>query len=166
MKLSSKPEVVVVTGASAGLGRAIFREFAREGASVGLLARGRERLEETRREAEALGGRAIVLTTDVADAEAAERAAEAVELEFVRDVIIQAGSALAYRSIPLQSAYCGAKHPVVGFTDSIRSESMRDIIGARSALTYRLHGKKKTRMTKKKRTKAGSFFSSHYRLCQ
>ena len=177
MKLSSKPEVVVVTGASAGLGRAIVREFAREGANVGLLARGRERLEETRREAEALGGRAIVLTTDVADAEAVERAAVAVEREFVpidiwvnnamanifapfdqvtpeefkrateapylgyvhgamaalkrmkprdRGVIIQVGSALAYRSIPLQSAYCGAKHAVVGFTDSIRSEPLRD----------------------------------------
>src|SRR5262245_66630522 len=83
MKLSSKPEVVVVTGASAGLGRAIVREFAREGANVGLLARGRERLEETRREAEALGGRAIVLTTDVADAEAVARAAVAVGREFV-----------------------------------------------------------------------------------
>jgi len=177
MKFSSKPEVVVVTGASAGLGRAIVREFAREGASVGLLARGRERLEEARREVEALGGRAIALTTDVADAEAVERAAEAVEREFGpidiwvnnamatvfapfdqvtpeefkratdvtylgyvhgtmaalkrmkprdRGVIIQVGSALAYRSIPLQSAYCGAKHAVVGFTDSIRSELLHD----------------------------------------
>jgi NAD(P)-dependent dehydrogenase (short-subunit alcohol dehydrogenase family) len=75
-------EVVVVTGASAGLGRAIVREFARDGASIGLLARGRDRLEEARREVEALGGRAIVLPTDVADADAVERAAEAVEREF------------------------------------------------------------------------------------
>jgi NAD(P)-dependent dehydrogenase (short-subunit alcohol dehydrogenase family) len=75
-------EVVVVTGASAGLGRAIVREFARDGASIGLLARGRDRLEEARREVEALGGRALVLPTDVADADAVERAAEAVEREF------------------------------------------------------------------------------------
>lgn len=64
------------------MGRAIVREFAREGASVGLLARGRDRLEEARREVESLGGRALVLPTDVADAEAVERAAEAVEREF------------------------------------------------------------------------------------
>jgi glycogen debranching enzyme/NAD(P)-dependent dehydrogenase (short-subunit alcohol dehydrogenase family) len=169
--------VVVVTGASAGLGRAIVREFAREGASIGLLARGRDRLEDARREVEALGGRALVLPTDVADAEAVEGAAEAVERELgpidiwvnnamatifapfdqvtpeefkratevtylgyvhgtmaalkrmkLRDrgVIVQVGSALSYRSIPLQSAYCGARHAVVGFTDSIRSELLRD----------------------------------------
>lgn len=177
MKRSNKPEVVVVTGASAGLGRAIVREFAREGASIGLLARGRDRLEEARREVEALGGQALVLPTDVADAEAVEQAAEAVEREFGpidiwinnamatifapfdqvtpeefkratevtylgyvygalaalkrmkprdRGVIVQVGSALAYRSIPLQSAYCEAKHAVVGFTDSLRSELLHD----------------------------------------
>src|SRR5438552_3172798 len=82
MKRLSKPEVVVVTGASAGLGRAVVRAFAREGASIGLLARGRDRLEEARREVEALGGRALVLPTDVAEAEAVERAAGAVEEEF------------------------------------------------------------------------------------
>jgi glycogen debranching enzyme/short-subunit dehydrogenase len=173
----SKREVVVVTGASAGLGRAIVRAFARTGANIGLLARGRDRLEEARREVETLGGRALVLPTDMADAAAVERAAEAVErdlgpidvwvnnaiatifgpfdqvtpeefkratevtyLGYVygtlaalkrmkprdRGVIVQVGSALAYRSIPLQSAYCGAKHAVVGFTDSLRSELLRD----------------------------------------
>jgi NAD(P)-dependent dehydrogenase (short-subunit alcohol dehydrogenase family) len=159
------------------LGRAIIREFAREGARIGLLARGRDRLEEARREVEALGGRALILPADVAEAEALERAAEAVEREFGpidiwvnnamatvfapfeqimpeefkratevnylgyvhgtmaalkrmkprdRGVIVQVGSALAYRSIPLQSAYCGAKHAMVGFTDSIRSELLHD----------------------------------------
>src|SRR5215211_3109540 len=79
---ASRPEVVVVTGASAGLGRAIVRAFAREGAHIGLLARGRDGLEGARRDVEALGGRSLVLPTDVADAEGVERAAEAVEGEF------------------------------------------------------------------------------------
>jgi len=105
MKFSSKPEVVVVTGASAGLGRAIVREFAREWASVGLLARGRERLEEERRETEALGGRAIVLTTNVADTEAVERAAEAVEREF-GPIDIWINNAMATVSDPLVSRGC------------------------------------------------------------
>src|SRR5215211_6734056 len=154
---ASRPEVVVVTGASAGLGRAIARAFAREGAHIGLLARGRDGLEGARRDVEALGGRALALPTDVADAEGIERAADAVEREFGpidiwinnamvsvfspvrkmkpedykrvtevtylgavygtlaalkrmlprdRGVIVQVGSALAYRGIPLQSAYC------------------------------------------------------------
>ncbi len=166
-----------MTGASAGLGRAIARAFAREGACIGLLARGRDRLEEARREVEALGGRALALPTDVADAESVESAANAVEREFGpidiwinnamatifapfdqvtpeefkratevtylgyvygtmaalklmkprnRGVIVQVGSALSYRSIPLQSAYCGAKHAVIGFTDSIRSELLHE----------------------------------------
>ncbi len=76
---TGKPEVVVVTGASAGLGRAIVRRFAREGAHVGLLARGRDGLEGAKKDAEELGGKALVLPTDVADADAVERAAEAVE---------------------------------------------------------------------------------------
>ncbi|HEY0378967.1 MAG TPA: SDR family NAD(P)-dependent oxidoreductase [Pyrinomonadaceae bacterium] len=79
---ASRPEVVVVTGASAGLGRAIVRAFAREGAHLGLLARGCDGLEGARRDVEALGGRALVLPTDVADAEGVERATEAVEREF------------------------------------------------------------------------------------
>ena len=174
---ASRPEVVVVTGASAGVGRAIARAFAREGAHLGLLARGRDGLEGARRDVEALGGRALALQTDVADAEGVERAAEAVEREFGpvdiwinnamvsvfspvrkmtpedykrvtevtylgavygtlaalkrmlprdRGVIVQVGSALAYRGIPLQSAYCAAKHAIQGFNESLRSELIHD----------------------------------------
>lgn len=166
-------EVVVITGASAGVGRAVAREFARHGAWIGLLARNRDTLERARQEVEELGGRALVLVADVADADAIERAAECVEAEFgpidiwinnamasmispaiemtaeeVRRVtavtylgyvhgtlaalrrmtprdngtIVQVGSALAYRGIPLQSAYCGAKHAMKGFTESLRCE--------------------------------------------
>ena len=174
---AGRPEVVVITGASAGVGRATARAFAREGAHIGLLARGRDGLEGARRDVEELGGRALVLPTDVADAEAVERAAEAVEREFGtidiwinnamvsvfspvkemtpedyrrvtevtylgvvngtlaalkrmlppdRGVIVQVGSALAYRGIPLQSAYCAAKHAIQGFVDSLRSELIHD----------------------------------------
>ena len=173
----SQPEVVVVTGASAGLGRAIVRAFARERAHVALLARGRDGLEAARREVEDLGGKALVIPIDVADAEGIEQAAETVEHEFgpidiwinnamvsvfspvklmtpeeykrvtevtylgvvygtlaalkrmlPRDhgIIVQVGSALAYRGIPLQSAYCAAKHAVQGFHDSLRSELIHD----------------------------------------
>ncbi|MBD0372717.1 MAG: SDR family oxidoreductase [Pyrinomonadaceae bacterium] len=184
MKQLKKPEVVVITGASAGLGRAIARAFAREGAYIGLLARGRDGLEGARRDVEELGGRALVLPTDVADADAVERAAEAIEQEFGpidiwvnnamvsvfspvkemrpeeykrvtevtylgyvygtlaalkrmlprdRGVIVQVGSALAYRGIPLQSAYCAAKHAIQGFNDSLRSELIHD--GSRVRVT-------------------------------
>ena len=177
MKQLSKPEVVVITGASAGLGRATARAFARGGAHIGLLARGREGLEGARRDVERLGGRALALPTDVADADQIERAAEAVESELGpidiwinnamvsvfspvkemkpeeykrvtevtylgvvygtlaalkrmlprdRGVIVQVGSALAYRGIPLQSAYCAAKHAIQGFVDSLRCELLRD----------------------------------------
>ena len=177
MKQLSKPEVVVITGASAGLGRATAKAFAQEGAHIGLLARGRDGLEGARRDVERLGGRALVLPTDVADAEQVERAAEAVEREFGpidiwvnnamvsvfspvkemkpeeykrvtevtylgvvygtlaalkrmlprdRGVIVQVGSALAYRGIPLQSAYCAAKHAIQGFVDSLRCELLHD----------------------------------------
>lgn len=166
-------EVVVVTGASAGLGRAIVREFAKHGADIGLIARGRDGLEGARREVEQAGGRALVLPCDVSDAKAVEEAADRVERElgpiniwvnnaFVgtfceftqlqpeeykrltevtylgqvwgaraalkhmkprdRGVIVSVGSALAYRSIPLQAAYCGAKHAIRGFFDSLRCE--------------------------------------------
>jgi len=177
MSTAGRPEVVVVTGASAGLGRAIVRTFARRGAYVGLLSRDRERLEDACHEVEAAGGRAVVLPVDVADAGQVEAAATTVEaalgpidiwinnamtsvfapvaettaeefrrvtevtyLGYVhgtvaalrrmrprdRGTILQVGSALAYRSIPLQSAYCGAKHAIVGFTDSLRSELLHD----------------------------------------
>ncbi len=177
MSNSQRAEVVVITGASAGLGRAIARQFGKLGASIGLLARGRDGLEAAKREIEQSGGRALVLPTDVADAKQVEAAADAVEREFGpidiwvndamasvfspfkemtaeefkrvtevtylgvvygtmaalkymlprdRGTIVQVGSALAYRSIPLQSAYCGAKHAIVGFTDSIRCELIHD----------------------------------------
>jgi NAD(P)-dependent dehydrogenase (short-subunit alcohol dehydrogenase family) len=169
--------VVVITGASAGVGRATAREFARHGAHIGLLARGTDGLRGAQRDVEAEGGKALALPTDVADAEQVEQAAAAVERKFgpidvwinnamtsvfspvkemkaeeyqrVTDVtylgvvygtlaalkrmlrrdrgaIVQVGSALAYRSIPLQSAYCGAKHAIAGFTDSLRCELIHD----------------------------------------
>jgi NAD(P)-dependent dehydrogenase (short-subunit alcohol dehydrogenase family) len=177
-------EVVVVTGASAGVGRAIVREFARHGAAVGLLARGRDGLEGARRDVERAGGEAVVVQTDTADDAQVERAADMVErhlgpidiwinnamvsvlspvkemtaadfrrvtevtyLGYVhgtmaalrrmlprdRGVIVQIGSALGYRAIPLQSAYCAAKHAIQGFTESLRSELIHD--GSRVHLT-------------------------------
>ncbi len=174
---NGKPEVVVITGASAGVGRATAQAFARHGAHIGLIARGEAGLEAAKTDVERLGGRALVLPLDVADADAVEAAAEFVEntfgpidvwvndamvsvfspfkemtakefkqvtdvtyLGFVhgtmaalkrmlprdRGTVVQVGSALAYRSIPLQSAYCGAKHAMVGFTDSIRCELVHD----------------------------------------
>ncbi len=173
----SKPEVVVITGASAGVGRAVVREFAKRQARIGLIARGLDGLEGARREVEAAWGRALVLPADVADAEAIERAAARVEEEFGpidvwinnattsvfspikemkpeefkrvtevtylgvvygtqaalkrmlprnRGTILQVGSALAYRAIPLQSAYCAAKHAIQGFTESLRCELIHD----------------------------------------
>ena len=168
-----RPRTVVITGASAGIGRAIAREFAKEHARVGLIARNKEGLEAARREVEALGGEALVLPLDVSDYRALDEAASKVEETFgpidvwvnnamnsvlgmfkdidmdefkrVTDVtylgsvygtkcalkrmqprnrgsIVFVGSALAYRGIPLQTAYCGAKHAIEGFYDSIRSE--------------------------------------------
>jgi len=170
-------EVVVITGSSAGVGRATARAFGARGAWVGLLARGRDGLEAAAREVEQAGGRALAIPTDVADPEAVEAAAAEVErqlgpidvwvncamatifspfdrispdeyrratevtyLGFVygtmaalkqmrprnRGTIVQVGSALAYRAIPLQSAYCGAKFAIRGFTDSIRCELLHD----------------------------------------
>src|SRR5215467_3784993 len=77
-----KPEVVVVTGAGAGLGRAIVQRFAKEGAHLALVSRGRDRLEDAKREVEAAGGKALVLPTDVSDADAVEAAAECTESTF------------------------------------------------------------------------------------
>lgn len=176
-KRTHQSKVVVVTGASAGVGRATVREFAKRGARLGLLARGPDGLEAARREVEELGGRAVAVSTDVADPGQVERAAERIEAELgpidiwvnnamvsvlspVKDmtpaeyqrvtevtylgyvhgtlsalkrmlprdrgVIVHVGSALAYRSIPLQSAYCGAKHAIEGFTESLRSELIHD----------------------------------------
>ena len=173
----NKPEVVVVTGASAGIGRAVVREFARDRGHIGLLARGRDGLEAARREVESAGGRALVLPVDVSDAAAVEEAAAAVEREFGpidiwvnnamvsvfspvkrmtaeeyrrvtevtylgyvhgtlsalrrmlprdRGTIVQVGSGLCYRAIPLQSAYCAAKHAIQGFTESLRCELIHD----------------------------------------
>lgn len=172
-----KNETVVVTGASAGHGRAIAHAFARQGARIGLIARDLERLEAVQKEVEALGGTGLPLAADVASPEQVEHAASQVEdqlgpidiwvnnamtsvfasfkdiaaEEFKRvtevtylgtvygtsaalsrmlprnsGVIVQVGSALSDRSIPLQSAYCGAKHGIRGFTDSIRCELRHD----------------------------------------
>jgi NAD(P)-dependent dehydrogenase (short-subunit alcohol dehydrogenase family) len=168
-----RSRIVVVSGASAGIGRAAARRFGRDRWRVALLARGVDGLHAARREIESLGGEAMVIPCDVADEAAVEAAAERVErewgaidvwinnamvtsyCEFVdippkdfrrmtdvtylgsvwgiraalkrmmpRDTgtIVQVGSALAYRSIPLQSAYCGAKSALRGFIDSLRSE--------------------------------------------
>jgi NAD(P)-dependent dehydrogenase (short-subunit alcohol dehydrogenase family) len=172
-----KHEVVVITGASAGVGRATAQAFARRGAKIGLIARGRDGLEGAKRDVEALGGEALILPLDVSDAEALERAAAEVEKTFGpidiwinnamlsvfspvmemkpeeykrvtevtylgyvygtlaalkrmkprdRGAIVQVGSALAYRGIPLQSAYCAAKHAIQGFHDSLRTELIHD----------------------------------------
>jgi NAD(P)-dependent dehydrogenase (short-subunit alcohol dehydrogenase family) len=169
--------VVVITGASAGVGRATAQAFACHGARLGLVSRNRERLEATAREVEELGGAALVCVADVADADRIEAVAREVEAAFGpidiwinnamasvfspviemkpdeyrrvtdvtyhgyvwgtlaalkrmrprdRGVIVQVGSALAYRGIPLQSAYCAAKHAVQGFNDSLRCELIHD----------------------------------------
>jgi NAD(P)-dependent dehydrogenase (short-subunit alcohol dehydrogenase family) len=178
------PQVVVITGASGGVGRAAVREFASRGADVGLLARDSEGLKAAAKEVEALGRQAVAVPTDVADPAQVEAAAAQIEErlgpidvwvnnamtsvfapfteiepeEFRRvtevtylgvvygtrsalkrmlprdhGVIVQVGSALAYRGIPLQSAYCGGKHAIEGFTESVRAEL--------------LHQKSKVRLT-------------------
>lgn len=169
--------VVMVTGASAGLGRAIAHQFAKRGARLGLLARNPEALNAAKEECERLGGQAVVFPVDVSDADAVDQVATELEKAFgpidiwVNDAmvsvfspakemeasdyrrvtevlylgfvhgtlsalkrmlprdkgtIIQIGSALSYRSIPLQSAYCACKHAINGFTDSIRCELYHD----------------------------------------
>jgi NAD(P)-dependent dehydrogenase (short-subunit alcohol dehydrogenase family) len=174
---SLEGSVVVVTGASAGVGRATVRAFVKRGASLGLVARGPDGLDATRAEAEERGARAIDVVTDVSDPVQVETAASTIEEELGpidiwvnnamvsvfmplsemssddfkrvtevtylgcvygtmsalrrmmprdRGSIVQVGSALAYRGIPLQSAYCGAKHAMQGFTESVRCELLHD----------------------------------------
>jgi NAD(P)-dependent dehydrogenase (short-subunit alcohol dehydrogenase family) len=170
-------KVAVVTGGTAGVGRATVREFARKGYDVAVLARGRAGLAGAVADVRGAGGQGIGIATDVADHETVEAAAEQVEHElgeidvwvnvaFVgslaffwdttpeeykkmtditymgqvngtraaltrmrrrnRGVIVNVCSAMSYRSIPLQSAYCGAKHAVKGFTESIMTELMQE----------------------------------------
>jgi NAD(P)-dependent dehydrogenase (short-subunit alcohol dehydrogenase family) len=177
MKAARKSEVVVITGAGAGVGRATVQEFARNGFRIGLIGRNRARLEQAADEVRHLGGQAIVCAADVADAAQVEAAAAEIEAAFgpfdvwVNDamatiyspfseispedykratevtylgavygtmaalkrmkkrdhgVIVQVGSALAYRAIPLQAPYCGAKFAIRGFTDALRSELLHD----------------------------------------
>ena len=172
----------MVTGASAGVGRAVARRWADEGAHLALLARGGDALLATAKEVKARGGSALVLPVDVSDADEMMLAAQRVERELgpidvwinnamvsvfapaheitPRDfervtqvtylgyvygtmaalmsmrprnvgVIVQVGSALAYRAIPLQSAYCGAKHAIEGFTESLRCELRHEKSGVR-----------------------------------
>lgn len=173
---------VVVTGASGGIGRAVARAYAARGDSVALLARGEEGLHAAAADVRRAGGRALVLPTDVSDAEAVTAAADRTELElgpidiwvnvaftsvfspFVdisaaeyarvtqvsylgyvygtmaalrhmrprdKGVVVQVGSALAYRGIPLQTAYCGAKHAIQGFHEALRCELLHDRSGVR-----------------------------------
>jgi short-subunit dehydrogenase len=169
--------VVVITGASAGVGRAAARLLAEQGAAVGLIARGKNRLDAAAREVEERGSRAHAVSADVADAGAVEHAAaeiedalgpidvwvnnamttvfaplanttpeefrRATEVTYLgsvwgtmaalrrmvprdRGVVVQVGSALAYRGIPLQAAYCGSKHALQGFLESVRCELMHE----------------------------------------
>jgi short-subunit dehydrogenase len=180
-------KVAVVTGSSAGVGRAIARAFAQDGYDIGLLARGEERLRQAEAEITGLGVRACGIPTDVADPGAVEAAAEKIterlgpidvwvnnamatifaplseitpeefrrgtEVSYLGVVhgtmaalqrmrvrnagcIIQTGSALSYRAIPLQSVYCGSKYAIRGFTDSLRSELLHDGLNVRLTMVH------------------------------
>src|SRR3954452_23203241 len=182
----SRP-VVVVTGGSAGVGRAAVREFAKHGYDVAILARDTDGLWSAADDVGQAGGRAVAVPTDVAEADEVERAADRVErelgpidvwvnvamasvfapfwevcpeeyeratrvtyLSFVwgsatavrrmrrrgSGVIVQVGSALAYRGIPAQAAYCGAKHAVVGMTESLRTELLADYPGLKVTMCH------------------------------
>jgi NAD(P)-dependent dehydrogenase (short-subunit alcohol dehydrogenase family) len=184
-KVSDTSRVVVVTGASGGIGRATAKLFGERGSAVALLARGIEGLEGARSDVEALGGTAATYAVDVSDAEALDKAAAQIEedlgpidvwvnvaftsvfapfieiepdefkrvtdvtyLGFVngtrsalrrmlprdRGTIVQVGSTLAYRGIPLQSAYCGAKHATQGFHESLRTELLHTKSGVRTTM--------------------------------
>jgi short-subunit dehydrogenase len=179
--------VVVVTGASAGLGRAIALEFARHGHPVAMIARDAARLEAAADEVKGAGGRPLAVVADVAEWNEVERASVQIRNElgpidvwvnnamgsvfapftdvsmeefahatavtylgFVhgtkaaldamlprnQGVIVQVGSALAHRGIPLQSAYCGAKHAIVGFTESLRTELLHDRSGVKVTMVH------------------------------
>ena len=179
--------VAVVTGGTAGVGRAIARELASTGAAVAVIARDTDRLQSTRDELLRRGVRAMAVSADVADAQAVDDAADAIETELGpidcwvnnamasvfaraaeidpreylrvtevtylgvvhgtlaalrvmrprnRGVIIQIGSALAYRGIPLQAPYCAAKHAVVGFTESVRTELLHDDSAVRVSMVH------------------------------
>ncbi|HEX5493294.1 MAG TPA: SDR family oxidoreductase [Mycobacteriales bacterium] len=180
--MSSEPQVVVVTGSTGGIGRAVAHAFAARGSRVALLARGEKGLAGAAREVTEHGGTPLPISVDVADPDAMDAAAQRVEdelgpidvwvntaftsvfapfdqirpeefrrvtevtyLGYVyatgaalrrmrprdRGVVVQVGSALAYRGIPLQSAYCGAKHAIQGFNESLRCELMHDRSGVR-----------------------------------
>jgi NAD(P)-dependent dehydrogenase (short-subunit alcohol dehydrogenase family) len=175
--MNQKPEVVVITGASAGVGRATVRKFAKHGARLGLIARGLDGLKGAQKEAEELGSKALIFPVDIGNADRVEAAAAQIEADLGeidiwinnamtsvfspvkemtpeefrrvtevtylgcvygtlaalkrmlprnRGTIVQIGSALAYRGIPLQAAYCAAKHAIQGFCDSLRCELMHD----------------------------------------
>lgn len=180
-------QVIVVTGGSAGVGRATAREFARHGCDVALIARDQARLDRAAEELRRLGVRALAVSADIADAAAIEAAATRIEAELGpigiwvnnamatifapfaeippedfrratevtylgtvhgtmaalrrmrprrRGVIVNVGSALAYRSVPLQAAYCGAKSAIRGFTDSLRSELLHDRAGIALSMVH------------------------------
>ncbi|HEY9292373.1 MAG TPA: SDR family oxidoreductase [Microlunatus sp.] len=175
-------QVVAITGASAGVGRATARRFAERGARIALIARGETGLAAAAREVTERGGEPMVLPLDISDADAVQTAVDRIEaawgpidvwvnaafsgafarftdirpeeyrrvtevtyLGYVygtmaalrsmqqrnRGTIVQVGSALAYRGIPLQTAYCGAKHAIQGFTESLRCELIHDHRGIR-----------------------------------
>jgi NAD(P)-dependent dehydrogenase (short-subunit alcohol dehydrogenase family) len=175
--MNERPEVVVITGGSAGVGRATVRKFAKRGARIGLMARGLDGLKSAQREVEDLGSKALVFPVDIGNADRVEAAAAQIEADLGeidiwinnamtsvfspvkemmpeefrrvtevtylgcvygtlaalkrmlprnRGVIVQIGSALAYRGIPLQAAYCAAKHAIQGFCDSLRCELIHD----------------------------------------
>jgi short-subunit dehydrogenase len=184
---NSEHEVIVITGASAGIGRATARAFACPGACIALLARGERGLDAARREVEAAGAEALTIAIDVGDPEQIEQAAHRIEqtwghidvwvnnamatvfgpvsqltpaelrratdVTFLgaaygtmaalkrmrrlnRGIIVQVGSALAYRAIPLQAAYCAAKHGLRGFTDALRCELLHDRSGIHITMVH------------------------------
>lgn len=185
MEYNYRNKIVVITGATGGVGRATAHAFARQGARIALLARGQKQLEATKLEVEALGGHALAIPTDVSDPAQVETAADQTEnvlgpidvwvnnamvsvfapikeitpQEFKRVTevtylgqvygtmaalrrmlprdhgsIVLVGSALAYRGIPLQSAYCGSKHGIEGFYDSLRCELLHDKSNIRTCM--------------------------------